>query len=91
MLEETNLLQDGFGANPCFRALIADWDGQTVGYALFVWLLLDLGGAEIVSRGSVCARAVSQPRDWKGVTGFCRTHCDAGKSLRSAVGGARLE
>jgi GNAT superfamily N-acetyltransferase len=35
VLEEANLLQDGFGANPCFRALIADWDGQTAGYALF--------------------------------------------------------
>ena len=35
VIEEANLLQDGFGANPCFRALIADWDGQPTGYALF--------------------------------------------------------
>jgi len=35
VIEEANLLQDGFGANPCFRALIADWDGRPAGYALF--------------------------------------------------------
>ncbi len=35
VIEEATLLQDGFGANPCFRALIADWDGQPAGYALF--------------------------------------------------------
>ena len=35
VIEEANLLQDGFGTNPCFRALIADWDGQPAGYALF--------------------------------------------------------
>ena len=51
----------------------------------------DLGGAEIVSGGPVCTRAVSRPKDWEGVTGLRRTHCGAGKLLRSAVGGARLE
>jgi GNAT superfamily N-acetyltransferase len=35
VLEEADLLRDGFGANPSFRALIADWDGQAAGYALF--------------------------------------------------------
>ncbi len=35
VIAEATLLQDGFGANPCFRALIADWDGQPAGYALF--------------------------------------------------------
>jgi GNAT superfamily N-acetyltransferase len=35
MIEEADLLRDGFGANPKFRALIAEWDGQAVGYALF--------------------------------------------------------
>lgn len=27
--------RDGFGANPKFRAVIAEWQGQPVGYALF--------------------------------------------------------
>jgi GNAT superfamily N-acetyltransferase len=34
-IEEADLVRDGFGANPSFRALIADWDGQPAGYALF--------------------------------------------------------
>jgi len=35
MLKEADLVRDGFGANPSFRALIADWDGHPAGYALF--------------------------------------------------------
>ena len=34
-IEETALARDGFGADPKFRALIAEWDGQSAGYALF--------------------------------------------------------
>ena len=32
---EADILRDGFGENPQFRALIAEWDGQPAGYALF--------------------------------------------------------
>jgi GNAT superfamily N-acetyltransferase len=32
---EADLLRDGFGARPKFRALIAEWDAQPAGYALF--------------------------------------------------------
>jgi len=35
VIEEADLVRGGFGANPSFRALIADWDGQPAGYALF--------------------------------------------------------
>jgi GNAT superfamily N-acetyltransferase len=35
VIEEADLVQDGFGANPRFRALIAEWEGQPAGYALF--------------------------------------------------------
>jgi GNAT superfamily N-acetyltransferase len=35
VIEEADLARDGFGANPRFRALIAEWDGQAAGYALF--------------------------------------------------------
>jgi GNAT superfamily N-acetyltransferase len=35
VIEEADLARDGFGASPSFRALIADWDGQPAGYALF--------------------------------------------------------
>ena len=33
-ISEEELVRDGFGENPRFRALIADWDGQPAGYAL---------------------------------------------------------
>jgi GNAT superfamily N-acetyltransferase len=35
VIEEADLTRDGFGANPKFRALIAEWDGQPAGYAVF--------------------------------------------------------
>jgi GNAT superfamily N-acetyltransferase len=35
VIEERDLMRDGFGANPKFRALIAELDGQPAGYALF--------------------------------------------------------
>lgn len=34
-IQESDLARDGFGPNPKFRALIAAWDGQPAGYALF--------------------------------------------------------
>jgi GNAT superfamily N-acetyltransferase len=34
-ITEDDLVRDGFGAEPSFRALIAEWDGQPAGYALF--------------------------------------------------------
>lgn len=32
---EASLLRDGFGEAPKFRVVMAEWDGQPVGYALF--------------------------------------------------------
>ena len=32
---EKDLLRDGFGANPKFRSLIAEYDGKPAGYAMF--------------------------------------------------------
>jgi GNAT superfamily N-acetyltransferase len=34
-ITEEELVRDGSGDNPRFRALIAEWDGQPAGYALF--------------------------------------------------------
>ncbi len=34
-IEAADLARDGFGVSPSFRALLADWDGQPAGYALF--------------------------------------------------------
>ncbi len=35
VITEADLVRDGFGPQPRFRALIAEWDGQPVGYAFF--------------------------------------------------------
>jgi GNAT superfamily N-acetyltransferase len=35
VIQESDLARDGFGPNPKFGALIAEWDGQPAGYALF--------------------------------------------------------
>lgn len=35
IITEEDVLRDGFGPHPKFRALIAEWDGQVAAYALF--------------------------------------------------------
>ncbi len=35
VVNEAGLLRDGFGPAPKFRVLLAEWDGQPAGYALF--------------------------------------------------------
>jgi GNAT superfamily N-acetyltransferase len=35
IITEEDVLRDGFGLHPRFRALIAEWNGQAAGYALF--------------------------------------------------------
>jgi hypothetical protein len=35
VITEADLVRDGFGPQPKFRVLIAEWDGQPAGYALF--------------------------------------------------------
>ena len=35
VMTEQDLVRDGFGENPKFRALIAEWGGEPAGYALF--------------------------------------------------------
>ena len=34
-IQEEDLVRDGFGEHPRFRALIGEWEGQPAGYALF--------------------------------------------------------
>jgi GNAT superfamily N-acetyltransferase len=34
-IEESDLARDGFGKVPRFRALVAEWQGQPAGYAVF--------------------------------------------------------
>jgi len=34
-ITDADLVRDGFGIEPKFQALLAEWDGQAAGYALF--------------------------------------------------------
>jgi GNAT superfamily N-acetyltransferase len=34
-ITDADLVRDGFGPHPKFRALVAEWNGQPAGYALF--------------------------------------------------------
>jgi GNAT superfamily N-acetyltransferase len=35
VVTEETLIKDGFGSQPKFRGLIAEWDGRAIGYTLF--------------------------------------------------------
>ena len=47
VIEEETLIRDGFGARPKFRSLIAEWDGQAIGYALFFDIYSSFKGSGI--------------------------------------------
>jgi GNAT superfamily N-acetyltransferase len=47
-ITEEELARDGFGENPRFRALIAEWDGQTCGYAVVVGYYSTWAGRGII-------------------------------------------
>ena len=42
---EEDLVRDGFGPQPKFRSVIAEWDGEPVGYAIFFEFYLFVSGA----------------------------------------------
>jgi GNAT superfamily N-acetyltransferase len=46
-IREEDLARDGFGENPRFRALIAEWDGQAAGYAVFFGYYSTWAGAAL--------------------------------------------
>ena len=47
VIEEETLVRDGFGSQPKFRSLIAVWDGEAIGYALFFGIYSSLKGSGI--------------------------------------------
>ena len=47
VIDEETLIRDGFGARPKFRSLIAEWDGEAIGYALFFGVYSSLKGSGI--------------------------------------------
>jgi GNAT superfamily N-acetyltransferase len=47
VIEEADLARDGFGTNPKFRTLIAEWNGSPAGYAIFFGYYSTWSGAEL--------------------------------------------
>jgi GNAT superfamily N-acetyltransferase len=47
VINEETLIRDGFGARPKFRSLIAEWDEEAIGYALFFGIYSSLKGSGI--------------------------------------------
>jgi GNAT superfamily N-acetyltransferase len=47
VIEEETLIRDGFGLRPKFRSLIAEWDGEAIGYALFFDIYSSFKGSGI--------------------------------------------
>jgi GNAT superfamily N-acetyltransferase len=47
VIEEETLTRDGFGPQPKFRSLIAEWDREAIGYALFFGIYSSLKGSGI--------------------------------------------
>ncbi len=47
IIKEEALIRDGFGSQPKFRSLIAEWDGEAIGYALFFGIYSTLKGCGI--------------------------------------------
>jgi GNAT superfamily N-acetyltransferase len=47
VIEEETLARDGFGAQPKFRSLIAEWDGEAIGYVLFFGIYSSCKGSGI--------------------------------------------
>ena len=45
VINEETLIRDGFGPQPKFRSLIAEWDGEAIGYALFFGIYSSLKGS----------------------------------------------
>ena len=45
VINEEALVRDGFGSQPKFRSLMAEWDGEAIGYALFFGIYSSVKGS----------------------------------------------
>lgn len=64
-IREDDLARDGFGPNQRFRALIAEWDGNPAGYALFfdyytTWVGRGLFLEDLFVRGAFRKRGIGK-------------------------------
>jgi GNAT superfamily N-acetyltransferase len=86
---EADIARDGFGANPQFRALIAEWHGQPAGFALFfsyysTWRGAGLYLEDLFVRPDFRGRGI-------GTALFARVACAAEQENRSFIKWAVLD
>jgi hypothetical protein len=72
LVTEDNLLRDGFGSQPKVRVLIAEWNSQPAGNALFFEYCASFQGRGIFLEDLVHAPAFSTQEYRQGAVG---THC----------------
>ena len=89
---EEDLIRDGFGSEPKYRCLIAEWDGAPAGFALFLLQLLHLAGqAGAVPGRSFCPGGDAWQRHWQSAADQAGTDRHGGKLLWHALDGAGME
>jgi len=88
---EEDLARDAFGTHPKFRVVIAEWDGQAVGYALFFEFYSSFRAGRIVF-WMTCLSAPNSAR--KGLEGPCSRTWPGSRGRKiflHALGSAELE
>ena len=91
VIEEADLARDGFGAYPRFRALIAEWDAQPAGYALFFGYYSTWTGRGLFLEDLFVREQFRGKRNREGVAGFGGARCGEGELPGSTVGSTGLE
>jgi len=91
-MTEEDIVRDGFGPHPKFRAVIALWEGEPVGYAVFFEFYSSFQGrAGLFSGRSFCPPLLSAARHWhRSAQARCRNRL-ARKILLHALGSPGLE
>jgi GNAT superfamily N-acetyltransferase len=89
-IREEDLARDGFGENPRFRALIAEWEGHAAGYAVFFGYYSTWAGRGLFLE-DLFVREAFRKRGIGTALLAAVAHCGRRALLRNTLGSARLE
>src|SRR5437660_12916012 len=80
-ITEADLVRDGFGVDPKFRAVIAEWDRQAAGYAFFFTSTAPGGGRSCFLKTCSCVLNSAV----KGLEKPCSAMSRTSRKTRTAV------